>query len=334
VLLCVNMYFRGLKAGDRAALLTIARQQVRVKPTPATLVTLGHHLNEADYRTEAVDAVRQALRTPDDLNWQQHLMAAVVFADGGRYQECLDQIAVCRKWKPKPAADRGEKAGSGERDEVEKRLDRMGKDVADLLEDLRVEGTPQLDLIEEHVRERMRLQPKLQDLLAGRRTPASLEDDEDLVPLADSATSQGHTLVAARLWAVARDDAILWWLAPSELWQSAAGSTAAAGCDPATPDAERAKFRGLALTMVREQVTTHRKQLKAKKAGDRSEAAKSLGTLLVSADLAGVREETELANLPADEQKEWRAAWAEVRKLLAEVVKPASVPDRIPHLVW
>jgi hypothetical protein len=236
----------------------------------------------------------------------------MLFCNSGRYQECLDQIATGRRAraKPKPAGDSTERL---------------------VLPGAGVSG-PLLDQIEEHVRELLRVEPKVQELLAGRRKPADFGDDDDLPLLAESTTNHGAFVVAARLWRAVRQDIILSWLIPSGEWESATRAAAAAGCKRSVPDEERAKFRKFALALVREQLAAHRKELKSKRPLDRLLVTRHLGSLLASADLVGVREEAELAKLPADEQAEWRAVWAQVKGLLAEVTGPARTPDLIPRL--
>jgi len=55
--------------------------------------------------------------------------------------------------------------------------------------------------------------------------------------------------------------------------------------------------------------------LSAERARDREVVHKRMDEWLQDADLAGVRDDPQLAKLPADEREQWRKLWGEVRTL-------------------
>jgi hypothetical protein len=88
------------------------------------------------------------------------------------------------------------------------------------------------------------------------------------------------------------------------------------GRDDSQPDAvERARLRGLALGWLNEDLALRKRQIESGAAGARAKVHHIIEQWRVERDLAGIRDGEALAKLPVDEQKAWRALWAEVDAL-------------------
>jgi hypothetical protein len=103
----------------------------------------------------------------------------------------------------------------------------------------------------------------------------------------------------------------------------AACAAARAGCGQgaeATPlsDTEKARWRRQALDWLRADLALWEKQLGGDLPPGRAEALKALRHWRQDPDLAGVRDESALAQLPEAERPAWRKLWAEVEALLAK----------------
>jgi len=86
------------------------------------------------------------------------------------------------------------------------------------------------------------------------------------------------------------------------------------GMDAPHEEAERARYRGLALGWLRDHLAFKAKHLAA---GTPTAGADVQGWLqhwLVDPDLASVRDALALAKLPETEQKEWQTLWADARR--------------------
>ena len=85
----------------------------------------------------------------------------------------------------------------------------------------------------------------------------------------------------------------------------------------ATPDAAaKAKLRRQALDWLQAERADWAKLLESGPAQARTAVARTLDHWKQDNDLAAIREAEALAKLPAAEQKEWQALWAEVEALL------------------
>jgi hypothetical protein len=93
---------------------------------------------------------------------------------------------------------------------------------------------------------------------------------------------------------------------------------------------ERAALRNKALAWLGADLALHKRQAASADAPARQFAAAGLVHWLADTDLSGVREPKALESLPADEQKQWRKLWAEVRATLAEARKPPPPTERLP----
>jgi serine/threonine-protein kinase len=103
---------------------------------------------------------------------------------------------------------------------------------------------------------------------------------------------------------------------------SAACAAALAGCgvgeDAAKLDVQqRTELRKQALEWLTAEYDVWALRHSRGKPGDRTGAATAVRSWQGNADLAGVRDESALGRLPADEQRAWRALWAKVTALAA-----------------
>ena len=113
-------------------------------------------------------------------------------------------------------------------------------------------------------------------------------------------------------------------LSESREWQllyHAACAAALAGSgrgqdEPPPDDPAKAKLRGEALDWLKAELATWTKLLESGPPQERPAIVRTLEQWHHHSDLAGVRDALALAEMPADEQKQWQALWAEVETLL------------------
>jgi serine/threonine-protein kinase len=86
--------------------------------------------------------------------------------------------------------------------------------------------------------------------------------------------------------------------------------------DPPLDQAARAKLRAQGLDWLKAELATWAK-LRESEPRSRSQIQQTLSHWQRDPDLAGVRDEAELAKLPAAEREAWRKLWSEVAELLA-----------------
>jgi Flp pilus assembly protein TadD len=183
--------------------------------------------------------------------------------------------------------------------------------------------------------ERMRqLLARLPAVFAGKDTPKTPAEASEFARLC-AQPFQKRYAAAARLFegAFAGDAKLADDLAAgyrySAVW-SAARAARGDGVDAPANPAERAALRGKALAWLQADLAGRKKQAASGNAADRKTAAFMLSHWLADSDLSGVREPKALDSLPADEQKQWRKLWAEVKAALAEARKPPPPPERLP----
>ena len=102
---------------------------------------------------------------------------------------------------------------------------------------------------------------------------------------------------------------------------AAARAAALAGChqgkdDPPPDAAARAKLRGQALGWLRDELAAWCKLLDDGQPAARATGRRALEHWQADADLAGLRDEAELAKLPEGERRAWRGLWEDVGTLL------------------
>ena len=105
-----------------------------------------------------------------------------------------------------------------------------------------------------------------------------------------------------------------------------AASLAAAGKGKDVPadDAAKAKLRAQAKSWLKAELSDWNRVSLIVGPGNKELVARALVHWKKDADLAGIRDEQELAKLPEAERKEWQALWADVDALLTTVAKPTS----------
>jgi hypothetical protein len=101
---------------------------------------------------------------------------------------------------------------------------------------------------------------------------------------------------------------------------NAACSAAMAGCgrakdEPALSEAGRATLRRQALDWLRADLALRARQFESGKPESIADVSQKLAHWKTDPDLADVRDPAAMAKLPDDEQREWRALWAEVDAL-------------------
>src|SRR5262249_35092935 len=89
-------------------------------------------------------------------------------------------------------------------------------------------------------------------------------------------------------------------------------------------DRERARLRKQALDWLKADLTAWSKLLDSGPHQARPSFVQTLRHWQKDADLAGLRDETPLAKLPAEEQKAWPQLWADVAALLKKAEAPAK----------
>jgi tetratricopeptide (TPR) repeat protein len=151
---------------------------------------------------------------------------------------------------------------------------------------------------------------------------------ERYVRVYDAATGRalfappGHTAQASSV-AFSPDQAHLRYIAA----RAAALAVAGQGQDEPPPgDAANAKLRGHALDWLKAELTVWQELFESGPAEERPAILQTLMYWHQDTSLAGIRDATALAKLPADKQKQWQALWARVPEL--RTVVPTSKEQR------
>ena len=92
--------------------------------------------------------------------------------------------------------------------------------------------------------------------------------------------------------------------------------------EPPLDDTAKVKLRSRALGWLKAELSAWKKVAMTVGPGNKELVDKTLAHWKEDADLAGVRELTELAKIPEAERTDWQALWAEVDSLLQKVGKP------------
>jgi serine/threonine-protein kinase len=166
------------------------------------------------------------------------------------------------------------------------------------------------------------LEPKLDEILAGKVKPGDAAERLDFALLCQC---KAHDGAAARFYleAFTERPGLAEEGVPSRRFL-AARAAARAGCgqgkDADKVDAkERQRWRQQALEWLRADAAGYAKKLQT---GDAQAAREALLRWQGDPDLAGVREKTALAKLPAAAEREgWQKLWAEVQALLQKLTK-------------
>ncbi len=170
--------------------------------------------------------------------------------------------------------------------------------------------------------EMVALDARLSAILRGDSAP---KDQAERLRLAQRAYDKALHASAARIWGEAlAADPKLGDDRQAEHRYNAACSASLAGCgkgkdDPSPDDAARAKLRRQALDWLKAELANWARVLDSGPPNLRAMIAPTLDHWKKDADLAGIRDETELARLPEAECREWRSFWVEVDAMISKV---------------
>ena len=92
--------------------------------------------------------------------------------------------------------------------------------------------------------------------------------------------------------------------------------------EPPLDEAAKAKLRAQALAWLKAELSAWKRVSMIVEPGNKELVAKTLAHWKQDADLAGIRDEPELAKLPEAERQEWQALWADVDGLLKRTQGP------------
>jgi eukaryotic-like serine/threonine-protein kinase len=160
---------------------------------------------------------------------------------------------------------------------------------------------------------------RLPDVLKGVDHPA--DADEGIV-FARLCYDRKRHAAAARLYAEAlRTDPRLAESRQAQHPYNAACAAALAGSgqgedDPPPEEVARAKLRGQALAWLKDELAAWSKSLEGSKPEAHAAVRQTLEHWKKDSDLAGVRDDARLAELPAEERRTWHALWADFEALL------------------
>ena len=162
------------------------------------------------------------------------------------------------------------------------------------------------------------LDASLSAILRGDRQP---KDNPERLQLAQRAYDKALHGSATKLWADALDaDPKLAEDRQAQVRYNAACAAALGGCgqgkdDPAPDDATKAKLRDRARGWLQAELAAWSKLVESGQAEARPVIVQTLQHWKQDGDLAGVREEAALAELPGGEREQFRALWKDVEAL-------------------
>jgi hypothetical protein len=188
------------------------------------------------------------------------------------------------------------------------------------LDDEAAEARRELDVLDSSDPKLMALDARLTAVLKGKET---VKDENERTQLADRAYRKSLPALSARLYAEALSKApgLADDLQAHYRFKAACAAAQAAfgwGLDAPLPaDAERAKLRQRALDWLQSEVAVWAKVFECGPAGLKAKIRPNLQEWKDAFDLAGVRDESELAKLPEDERALCKTLWNKVDQLLA-----------------
>jgi len=165
----------------------------------------------------------------------------------------------------------------------------------------------------------------LNDRLSAVLSGQPPNDDTERIALAFHAYRKAHYATATRLLAEAlADDPKLSEdrIAQHRYHAARAAAIAAAGRgkdDPPPDDSAKAKLRRQALDWLKAELSAWKRVVMTVGPGNKETVAKTLKHWKSDSDLAGIRDEAELAKLPEEERAAFKKLWAEVDGLLAKI---------------
>jgi tetratricopeptide (TPR) repeat protein len=169
------------------------------------------------------------------------------------------------------------------------------------------------------------LDARLAAIIQGNQQP---NRENDRVKLAKRADDQALYATAARLWGevleanpALKNDGLTQY--PYRAARSAALAGCGAGKDHLSRDVSaQPKLRGQAREWLKANLATLEQTLNYDPTQVNPYVANTLEHWLQDANLAGIRDEDQLAKLPEAERKEWQSLWAEVEKLKKRAERP------------
>ena len=169
------------------------------------------------------------------------------------------------------------------------------------------------------------MESKLPAFLKGEFRP---KDNMERLGLAGVCQGKKLNHAAARLYAdaFADDPKLADDLEAAHRYNAACSASLAAagqGEDAAKLDEnERARLRKQAVDWLRADLILRTKQLEGSQPADRDQVQLNLRHWQMESDLAGIRDEAGLVELPEAERDQWHALWGEVEALLKRAERP------------
>ena len=287
------------------------REAIRLKPNDADAHnSLGYTLSDQGKHDEAADEFRAAIRLKPDYA-EVHYNLGNTLRDQGKPAEAADEYHAAIRTKP-DYAEAHCNLGL-----ILHRSDQYAEAIEELRRGHELGSQrpgwayPSAEWVRQCER-MVELDARLPAILKGDDRPKDFAEG-----LAFGQICYDKTLhaAAARLWADAlaadpqrADDR----QAQPRYNAACAAALAAAGKgkdDPPPDEAAKAKLRQQALDWLKAELASWSKFINGGTLQDREMVRKTLAHWTVDTDLAGIRDEPELAKLPEAERKDWQALW-------------------------
>lgn len=272
------------RKGDFDGAVVAGREALQLQHNDASAhAALARALSGKGYQVGAINEFREALRHhPDDPS--AHIQLGEVLWMNGNYNQAVDQF--------------------------QQAIALTGPDTERLF--------PGLTKTIARVEREAALAQRLPAVISGADRPKTAADALDL---ANVAKAKSLFAAAAQLSADAlaaeperADD-----LKSAQRYKSASLAVLASqgiGKDNPAPDpSTRTRFRSQALAWLKADLAVHAKRLEGATPETRKEVAETLAHWQRDPDLAGIRDEAGLAELPKDDRKAWKALWTDVDSL-------------------
>jgi tetratricopeptide (TPR) repeat protein/serine/threonine protein kinase len=278
--------------GDYDAAIAASREAIRLKPVDAYVHShLGRALNAKEDHDGAIAAYREAIRLKPDYGWSYFYLGQLQVSQG-HFVDALSNL------------ERSHEIGS-------KSVDWKA---------------PSAERVRE-CRRFIELEPRLPAILRDEDKP---KDAEERLALAKLCGIKKLLAASVRFFEEAivdrpglgddlRDDRFTGERYNAACIAARAGSGRGKD-DPPLGETARARLREKALGWLRADLTAWGKLLEGGAQLDRSRTARMLALWKRDPDLAGIRDEAELAGLPEGEREPFRALWADVEALRKKAV--------------
>ena len=314
----VNLGLSIQMSGRIAEAIIEFREAIRLKPDGIPpRIGLGLALKDQGNLEEAVAEFRTAVRI-EPKNLSAHLNLGAALGDLGKLDEAVAEDRATLLLAPddprirdnlgRDLRSRGEFAAAIAELRKARNLASKDPDLAQKI-DRELTTTEQLASLE----------PRLPGILAGRIRPA---DGAETLGFAQICHCRKLYGASARLWEVLfRDQPNLADDMQAEHRYMAGCAAALAASDqggdrPGLDESDRTRWRKQAIDWLKADLAYWAKHVETGTSQDRSSIAVTLQHWKSDPDLAGIRDEVALGKLREDEQKAWRALWAEVDALV------------------